>query len=105
MAWLYLAAAAVFEVIFAMSMKYVEGFTRPLPSLVTAVSVVAGITCLTMALKTLPVSIAYPIWTAIGTLGTVLFGFLLLGEPLTATKLVSAVAIICGVAGLKMAGA
>jgi quaternary ammonium compound-resistance protein SugE len=102
MAWAYLAAAAVFEVIFALSMKYAEGFTRPLPTLVTVIATISGIGFLTLALKTLPVSIAYPIWTAVGTLGTVMLGFVLLNEPLTLPKLVSALAIVGGVAGLKM---
>lgn len=105
MAWAYLAAAAVFEVIFALSMKYAAGFTRPLPTLVTIVATIGGIGFLTLALKTLPVSVAYPIWTAVGTLGTVVLGFVLLGEPLTLPKLASALAIICGVAGLKMSAA
>jgi len=102
MAWLYLAAAAVFEVTFAVSMKYADGFTRLVPTVVTIVSVIFGIGFLTLALKTLPVSIAYPIWTAIGTLGTVLFGFALLGESLSAAKVICALAIVGGVAGLKM---
>ena len=74
MAWAYLAAAAVFEIVFALSMKYADGFTRLLPTLVTAASAVGGIGFLTLAMKTLPVSVAYPIWTGVGTLGTVLLG-------------------------------
>ncbi len=105
MAWAYLAGAAVFEISFAMSMKYADGFTRPLPTLVTVISVIGGIGLLTLAMKTLPVSIAYPIWTAVGTLGTVVLGFVLLDEPLTSAKLISVLAIIGGVAGLKMASA
>ena len=105
MAWAYLAAAATFEIIFAMSMKYAEGFTRVVPTAITVVGVIGGIGFLTLAMKTLPVSIAYPIWTAVGTLGTVLLGYLLLDEPLTATKLLSALAIVGGVAGLKMTSA
>jgi quaternary ammonium compound-resistance protein SugE len=103
MAWVYLAAAAVFEVIFALSMKYADGFTRPVPTLVTVVAVIGGVGFLTLALKSLPVSIAYPIWTAVGTLGTVILGMLLLNEPLSVSKFVSALAIIAGVAGLKFA--
>jgi quaternary ammonium compound-resistance protein SugE len=105
MAWVYLAAAAVFEIIFAMSMKASDGFTRPLPTLVTAVAVVAGLGLLTLAMRELPVSIAYPVWTAAGTLGTVILGYVMFQEPLTATKLASALAIVAGVAGLKAAGA
>jgi quaternary ammonium compound-resistance protein SugE len=101
MAWIFLLVAAFFEVLFAMGMKYAEGFTRPWPSLLVVVAAVAGIWFLTLSMRVLPVSIAYPIWTAIGTLGTVLLGFLLLGEALTPTKLVSVVLIIAGVAGLR----
>lgn len=100
MAWAMLMVAAVFEVMFAVSMKYAEGFTRPLPTLVTVLAVIGGIFFLTLAMRQLPVSIAYPVWTAIGTLGTVLFGFLLLGEALTLTRLVSVALIIAGVAGV-----
>ncbi len=101
-AWLYLAVAALFEIAFAMSMKYSEGFSRLTPTLVTAVAVVLGITFLTLAMKTLPVSVAYPVWTGVGTLGTVLLGYLLLGEQMTTVKLLSIVAIVAGVAGLKI---
>lgn len=101
MAWIFLLIAAFFEVLFAMGMKYADGFTRPWPSLLVVVAAVAGIWFLTLSMRVLPVSIAYPIWTAIGTLGTVLLGFLLLGEALTPTKLVSVVLIVAGVAGLK----
>lgn len=104
MAWVYLGLAAVFEVAFAMSMKYSEGFTRPLASAITIVGVIGGIGFLTLALKTLPVSVAYPIWTAVGTLGTVILGFAFLGESLSAMKIVSAAAIVFGVAGLKISG-
>jgi quaternary ammonium compound-resistance protein SugE len=85
-----------------MSMKYAEGFTKPVPTAVTVVAVIGGITCLTLAMRDLPVSVAYPIWTAVGTLGTVALGTLLLGEELTAVKLVSALMIVAGVAGLKV---
>lgn len=102
MAWFYLGLAAVFEVIFAMSMKYADGFTNFRASMVTIVAVAAGIGFLTLALKDLPVSVAYPIWTAVGTLGTVTLGYLFLGESLTLMKALSALAIVAGVAGLKM---
>jgi quaternary ammonium compound-resistance protein SugE len=105
MAWTYLAAAAVFEIVFALSMKYAEGFTRVVPTVMTVLGVIGGIGFLTLALKTLPVSVAYPIWTAVGTLGTVILGFILLNETMTATKLLSALAIIAGVAGLRMTSA
>jgi quaternary ammonium compound-resistance protein SugE len=102
MAWAYLAAAAVFEIIFALSMKYAAGFTRLVPTVITVVGAIGGIGFLTLAMKTLPVSVAYPIWTGVGTLGTVILGFVMLDESLTMTKVLSAVAIVGGVAGLKM---
>jgi quaternary ammonium compound-resistance protein SugE len=105
MAWIYLALAALFEIVFAMSMKYAEGFTKPLPTLITAIAVILGIMFLTLALKSLPVSVAYPIWTGVGTLGTVILGFVLLGEALTPLKVISVLAIIAGVAGLKVSTA
>ncbi|NWA00523.1 DMT family transporter [Pseudomonas gingeri] len=101
MPWIHLLIAAAFEVTFALGMKYAEGFTRLWPSVVTVLAAVGGICFLTLALRALPVSIAYPIWTAIGSLGTVLLGYLLLGESLTAIKLVSVGLIVVGVVGLK----
>lgn len=105
MAWTYLAIAAIFEVLFAMGMKYSDGFTRLWPTLLTAVSVVAGLTFLALAMKSLPVSVAYPVWTAIGTIGTVIFGAIMLGETLSLSKMLSVATIVIGVAGLKATGA
>ncbi|HEP9904015.1 TPA: multidrug efflux SMR transporter [Pseudomonas aeruginosa] len=101
MAWFHLLVAAAFEVAFAMGMKFSNGFSRLWPSLLTVVAAIGGIYFLTLALRELPVSVAYPIWTAIGSLGTVFLGVLLLGESLTAVKLVSVGLIVAGVAGLK----
>jgi quaternary ammonium compound-resistance protein SugE len=101
MAWIFLLVAAFFEVLFAMSMKYAAGFTRLGPSLLVVLAAVAGIYFLTLALRELPVSIAYPIWTGIGTLGTVVLGTLLLGEVLSPGKLLAVGLIVAGVAGLK----
>ncbi|MHA5523317.1 DMT family transporter [Pseudomonas aeruginosa] len=101
MAWFHLLVGAAFEVAFAMGMKFSNGFGRLWPSLLTVVAAIGGIYFLTLALRELPVSVAYPIWTAIGSLGTVFLGVLLLGESLTAVKLVSVGLIVAGVAGLK----
>jgi quaternary ammonium compound-resistance protein SugE len=105
MAWIYLVAAAAFEIVFVLGMKYAEGFTRPMASAATIVGAIAGIVCLTLSMKTLPVSVAYPIWTAVGTLGAVILGTIMLGESLTPAKLASAIAIVAGVAGLKLTSA
>lgn len=103
MAWFYLALAAAFEVAFALSMKASKGFTVFWPSVGTIVGVVGGIALLTLALRTLPVSIGYPIWVGAGALGTVAFGHLVFGEPLSLLKLASVALIGLGVAGLKLA--
>lgn len=105
MAWLYLLGAAAFEIVFAVSMKYAQGFTQLVPAVTTIVAAMISIAMLTMAMRDLPVSIAYPIWTAVGTLGTVVFGYYFLNEPLTFTKAVSAIAIVGGVIGLKVSAA
>ena len=102
MSWAYLAIAAVFEVAFAMGMKYSNGFTHIPATVGTGFAVVGGVFFLSMAMKTLPVSIAYPAWTAVGVLGTVVLGYLFLGESLSPFKIASAFAIILGVAGLRM---
>ncbi len=84
-----------------MGMKYADGFTRLWPSLITVAAAVGGVYFLTLAMRELPVSVAYPVWTAIGSLGTVLLGVVLLGESLTLVKLLSVGLIVAGVAGLK----
>ncbi|QGZ31318.1 DMT family transporter [Stutzerimonas stutzeri] len=99
--WMFLLLAAGFEVLFALAMKYAQGFTRLLPSAVVMIAASGGIYFLTLALRDLPVSIAYPIWTGIGTLGTVLLGAALLGEALTPLKILSVALIVAGIAGLK----
>ena len=102
MAWIYLAIAAVFEIAFALSMKLSDGFTRPLATVATVLGVAGGIWFLTLAMRTLPVSVAYPIWTALGALGTIVLGTLWLGEPMTPLKAISALAIVAGVIGLRI---
>ena len=99
--WFYLALAAFFEVVFAVSMKFSAGFTQLVPSVLSVLGAIGGFVFLTLAMKSLPVSVAYPIWTACGILGTVLFGFLLLGESASPFKLLSVALIIAGVAGLR----
>ncbi|QFT59745.1 Quaternary ammonium compound-resistance protein SugE [Sulfitobacter sp. THAF37] len=102
MAWVLLGLAAIFEVVFAMGMKMSDGFTKLTPTLVTIVGIVFGLWFLALAMKQLPVSVAYPVWTALGTLGTVALGTLLLGETMTPLKVVSVLAIVAGVIGLKV---
>lgn len=102
-AWLYLTIAAVFEIGFALSMKASNGFTVLWPSVGTIVGIIGGMYFLALALRSLPVSIGYPMWVGAGALGTVLFGFALFGESITLLKLASVTAIVLGVIGLKLA--
>ncbi len=103
MAWLLLLLAAVFEIAFALSMKASDGFTKLAPTAITVVSIVGGLWFLGLAMKTLPVSVAYPVWVGLGALGAVGLGVLLFDEPMTPLKLLSVIAIAAGVAGLKIA--
>lgn len=103
MAWLFLALAAAFEVGFALSMKASNGFSVFWPSVMTLFGVIGGILFLTLALKTLPVSVGYPIWVGAGALGAVLFGALAFGETISLVKGLSVGAIALGVIGLKVA--
>ncbi|HLM40887.1 MAG TPA: quaternary ammonium compound efflux SMR transporter SugE [Microvirga sp.] len=103
MAWAYLALAGLFEVGWAIGLKYTEGFTRLVPSVLTLVSMVVSVLLLGLALKTLPVGTGYAVWTGIGTVGTALLGIYLMGEPATATRLACIGLIVAGILGLKLA--
>jgi quaternary ammonium compound-resistance protein SugE len=101
MAWIYLAFAGLFEIGWAIGLKYTEGFTRPLPTALTVASMVVSLGLLGLALKTLPVGTAYAIWTGIGTIGTVALGIMLLGESANALRLACIGLIVIGIVGLK----
>lgn len=102
MAWVYLLIAGLFEIGWAIGLKYTQGFTQPLPSVVTVAMMVASFACLGLALRTLPLGTAYAIWTGIGTIGTVLLGIMLFREPASALRLGCIALILAGVAGLKL---
>ena len=104
MAWLYLFIAGLFEIGWAIGLKYTDGFTRPVPSVLTAVSMVVSVVLLGVALKTLPVGTAYAVWTGIGALGTAILGIVLFGEPATALRLGCLGLIVAGIVGLKLVG-
>lgn len=103
MSWLYLFLAGIFEIGWAIGLKYTNGFTRLVPTLLTAASMVVSLGLLGLALKTLPVGTAYAVWTGIGTIGTVILGITLLGEPATAIRLGCIGLIMAGIVGLKLA--
>lgn len=102
MAWIILFVAGLFEVGWAVGLKYTEGFTRLWPSVGTGVSLVMSMAMLGWALKTLPLGTAYAVWTGIGAVGTALFGILVLKEPATAARLVCLGLIVAGILGLKL---
>lgn len=102
MAWFYLFVAGLFEIGWAIGLKYTQGFTRLLPTVLTLASMVVSLGLLGLALKTLPVGTAYAIWTGVGTVGTAVLGIVLLGEPAQALRLVCIGLIIAGIVGLKL---
>jgi quaternary ammonium compound-resistance protein SugE len=102
MAWVCLVAAGLLEIIWAIGLKYTEGFTRLTPSAVTVGAMVASVGLLGIALRDLPVGTGYAIWTGIGTVGTALIGMVLFGEPATGFRLASIGLIVAGIVGLKV---
>ena len=104
MAWVYLLIAGLFEVGWAIGLKYTEGWTRLVPSLATAIAMAISFIFLSLALKTLPVGTAYAVWTGIGAVGTVILGIVLFSEPATLLRLGCIGLIVGGIAGLKLVG-
>ncbi len=102
-AWLVLIVAGLFEIGWAVGLKFTEGFTRLWPTLGTLASMIISIGLLGLALKSLPLGTAYAVWTGIGTIGTALLGIILFGEPATAMRLVCIGFIVAGILGLKLA--
>ena len=102
MAWVYLLFAGIFEIGWAIGLKYTEGFTRLVPTALTVASMIVSLGLLGLALKTLPVGTAYAIWTGIGTVGTALLGIYVLGEPGGALRLACIALIVSGIVGLKL---
>lgn len=103
MSWVYLIAAGLLEIAWASSLKRTEGFTRPGPSVLTAVLYMASLYLLSLGLRDLPASSGYAVWVGIGAVGTALVGIFFLGEPRSALRLVSIALIVLGVIGLRMA--
>lgn len=102
MAWLTLFVAGLFEVGWAIGLKYTEGFSRLVPTLLTGASMIVSLGLLGLALKTLPVGTAYAVWTGIGTIGTAILGIVLLGEPAGLLRLACIGLIVAGIVGLKL---
>lgn len=102
MTWLILILAGLLEVGWAVGLKYTAGFTRLLPSVLTLAAMAGSVGMLGLALRTLPLGTAYAIWTGIGTIGTVIFGIMVLNEPASAARVTCIAMIVGGIVGLKM---
>ena len=102
MSWVYLFVAGLFEVGWAIGLKYTYGFTRLVPTVLTAISMAISLGLLGLALKSLPVGTAYAVWTGIGAVGTAILGVYLLGEPAAMGRLACIGLIVAGIVGLKV---
>jgi quaternary ammonium compound-resistance protein SugE len=102
-AWLILFVAGLCEIGWAVGLKYTDGFTRLVPTVLTAGAMVVSLVLLGIALKTLPVGTGYAVWTGIGAVGTAILGIVLLGESMEPARLVSIGLIVAGIVGLKLA--
>jgi quaternary ammonium compound-resistance protein SugE len=105
MAWLYLFLAGLFEIAWAFGLKASDGFTRPVPTTLTVLCMVASFWLLAVAMKTLPLGTSYAIWTGIGTVGAFVVGVIAFGESLGALRVASVVLIVAGIVGLKLSAA
>jgi quaternary ammonium compound-resistance protein SugE len=102
MAWLLLVIGGIFEVGWAIGLKYSEGFTRVWPTLWTALAMLISLWLLGLAMKSLPVGTAYSVWVGVGAIGTVVLGIVLFGEAANAVRLASIALIIVGIVGLRL---
>lgn len=102
MAWIVLFVAGLFEIGWAVGLKYTDGFTKLWPTVGTGISLVLSMALLGWAVRSLPLGTAYAVWTGIGAVGTALFGILVLKEPATAARLVCLCLIVAGILGLKL---
>jgi quaternary ammonium compound-resistance protein SugE len=102
MTWLVLVVAGIFEIAWAIGLKYTEGFTRLWPTLATVSAMAVSLGMLGIAMRTIPVGTAYAVWTGIGTIGTVILGIILFGESANALRLACVALILVGILGLKM---
>ena len=105
MAWIYLVTAGIFEIIWAFFMKKSEGFTLPVPTAITLVTMIASFALLSVSMKTLPLGTAYTVWTGIGAVGAFLVGIVVLGEATSPMRLAAAAFILTGLVMMKLSSA
>lgn len=102
MSWFLLILAGLLEIVWAITLKNSEGFTRLWPTLLTVTAMLASFGLLGLAMRSLPVSVAYAVWVGIGAVGTAIFGMVVLAEPATTGRLLSVMLIVAGIVGLKL---
>lgn len=105
MNWLFLVLAGLLEVGWAVGLKYSEGFTRPLPSVLTVVAMVVGFYLLSLSMREIPLGTAYGIWVGIGAVGAAIAGMVLFKEPVSTLRIASIVLVVAGIVGLKLSSA
>jgi quaternary ammonium compound-resistance protein SugE len=104
MTWFALVVAGIFEIAWAIGLKYTEGFTRLWPTVATGAAMIVSLGLLGIAMRTIPVGTAYAVWTGIGTVGTVILGIVLFGESASVLRLICVALILAGILGLKLVG-
>lgn len=102
MNWLMLVLAGLFEIVWAIGLKYTDGFTRFWPSVGTALAMLISVSLLGLAMKTLPVGTAYAVWVGVGAIGTAILGIVLFGEVVSVARVFSLLLILFGIIGLKL---
>ena len=102
MAWVYLSVAGLFEIGWAVGLKYSDGFSKPIPSILTVTAMLLSIWLLSLAMRTIPVGTAYAVWTGIGAIGVALLGMILFGESREILRMICLFLIIAGIIGLKL---
>ncbi len=103
MSWILLVVAGLLEIVWAVGLSYTQGFTRLVPSLITATGLVASMALLAVALRTIPVGTGYVVWVGIGAVGTAVVGMVALNEPVTLARIACLALIVAGAVGLKLA--
>ena len=102
MAWAYLTIAGIFEIGWAVGLKYSDGFSKPVPTVLTVVAMAISLWMLSIAMKTIPIGTAYAVWTGIGAVGVAMLGMLLFGESREVLRVLCLFMIVAGIVGLKL---
>lgn len=105
MPWIYLIIAGLFEIVWAIGLKFTVGFSKPVPTLITVTAMIASFAFLALALKTIPVGTGYAVWTGIGAVGVAIIGMIWLGESREVLRILCIVLIVSGVVGLRLMSA